>query len=123
MFDYKPTVGVRIEKRKGKKYGVKMTPYCDFYIKVGENGDEIVKALGSYGVHSKNRGKFVKVQGIENCTILSGILNNEWFNEVMILFATGKHNELDGILDLIELIEQKHDINNKQELMSLIMNK
>jgi len=121
MLKYVPTVGVRVEKRSGKKHGIKLTPYGDFYVKVDQDGDEIVKSLGSYGIHANNRGKFVKVQGIKNCEALSSIIDNAWFAEVMSIFSAENHNELEGILDIIDLIEQKHTIANKQELMTIIM--
>ena len=98
------TVGISVNRRPKMRFGIKLLPYVEIYGKIDEL--ESLKAeLLNYSIGSTLRKKSLRIQGIENCSVMTRFLNKEkysWWFECIEMFVEGKHLTRKGIKEILD---------------------
>ena len=97
--------GVMVTRRDEAQFGVRIYPYCEVH---GNREDlsSLQAELLNISVTSSLRPKFLRIQGIQNCRILTGFLdkkNRDWWFKAVELFVKGEHLKKKGILRIAKM--------------------
>ena len=92
-------------KREEAQFGLRIYPYCEVH---GSRDmlSSLQAELLNVSVTSSLRPKFLRIQGIQNCSILTGVLDKdgrEWWFKAVGLFVKGEHLKKKGILKIVRM--------------------
>ena len=101
----KIVVGVTSGKRSKMRYGIKLYPYVEVS---GEHAEllDIQSELLRFSIGSTLRPDFLRIQGIENCSLMTQFLDKNkylWWFKCMELFSQGEHLNMKGIQMILRL--------------------
>ena len=97
--------GVMVTRREEAQFGLRVYPYCE----VHSDRDRLASLqaeLLNISVTSSLRPNFLRIQGIQNCRILTGFLNKEgreWWFKAVGLFVNVEHLKKKGILKIVKM--------------------
>ena len=99
--------GVSVQRREKAKYGIRIVPYCDAVGELDELNDLKLYLLKS-GIGSTLREGFLRVQGIQNCWMMTRFypINDkklDWWRTVVKMFSEKEHLTKAGMVKILEL--------------------
>jgi len=103
-------VGVTVGRRVR---GIRLNPYIEIRGKA-EELETIRLELLKYSIGCTIRNNFLRIQGIQNCSIISPFVEKEWFKECMKMFEEGLHLTQDGRDKIMELIPRNDKSRKKK---------
>lgn len=99
------TVGLTSSKRPD---GVRLLPYCEIRSKDRIYLSRLKAELLTISVSSTVRNGFLRIQGIQNCNIITQFISTEWWLESMEMFMEGKHLTEGGLLTIAKLRDDNY---------------
>jgi len=93
-------VGITSSKRLK---GIRLNPYIEVR---GEKPtlQELQLVLLQMSIGCTIRKNFLRIQGIQNCKIISPFTEHQWFREAILLFEKGEHLTKKGREKILELV-------------------
>ena len=104
MFE-KSTVGLTSSKRPN---GVRLLPYCEIRSKDKIFLSNLKARLLTISVSSTVRNGFIRIQGIQNCNIITQFISTQWWLDAMEMFMEGKHLTEEGLLTIAKLRDDNY---------------
>jgi len=92
--------GVVANRRKSLSYGIRLWPYCEVFGNL-EDLKRLQAELLSMSVGSCLRKKSLRIQGINNCSMITQFIDNPWWKDVVLRFVNGEHHTRAGILHIL----------------------
>lgn len=108
-------VGVNVSKRKNY---VRLNPYIEIR---GDPEDlkEIQQELLIVSVGSTVRGRFLRIQGIQNCKIIAPFTHYDWFQKIMLMYDSGDHLTEEGQRKILSLVPRTDKSRTKRNRIML----
>jgi len=99
------TVGLTSSKRSK---GVRLLPYCEIRSKYRIYLSRLKAKLLTISVSSTVRKGFLRIQGIQNCNLITQFISTQWWLESMEMFMEGKHLTEEGLLTIAKLRDDNY---------------
>lgn len=97
------SVGINSSRRKD---GIRLLPYCEIRHKDIQYLAEIKARLLNLSVSCTVRKGFLRIQGIQNCLLITQYIDVMWWLEAMKLFEQGKHLTEEGLIKIAKLRDE-----------------
>ena len=97
------SVGINSSRRKD---GIRLLPYCEIRHRDIQYLAMIKAGLLNLSVSCTVRKGFLRIQGIQNCLIITQYIEVEWWLEAMNLFEKGKHLTEEGLIEIAKLRDE-----------------
>ena len=94
------SVGINTSKRLD---GIRLLPYCEVRSKDIQYLSRVKALLLNLSVSCTVRRGFLRVQGIQNCSLITQFIDIKWWLEAMEIFTTGKHLTEEGLIKIARL--------------------
>ena len=121
-------LGVIANRRPEMRHGVVVTPYVELQHIDKEHLRDVQKMLLTFSVGSTVRNQFLRVQGIQNCSLMTQFIDknvdNTWWFECLDIFVQRKYLTRKGI---VEILKRRPKVNNEklriswEEIMNTVM--
>lgn len=98
--------GLVVQRRPKSPLGYRITPYIELRLNK-EEYNKINNLLLSIGVSSTYHRGRLRIQGIQNCLLMTDIINDSWFLEVMDVYRLELNNSKSGVVKLLTLREER----------------
>ena len=119
-------LGITVSRRPHMRYGIKIHPYVE--IKGTYDDLQVLQSeLLRYSVGCTLRPTFLRIQGIQSCSIMTQFLDKDkhsWWFECLELFIQGRHLTRKGIL---AILKKRPEVKNQelrvaeQDIMDVLM--
>lgn len=110
-------------KRPNLKTGIRLMPYCEIFNQDPLFLEQVKIELLKLSVSSTVHKNFLRIQGIQNCSIMTGYIRERWWVDAIQLFLEGKHRTKKGIVEILQLRESRdgaRDMKSKASLQEVI---
>lgn len=97
------SVGINSSKRKD---GIRLLPYCEIRHKDIQYLAEIKSRSLNLSVSCTVRKGFLRIQGIQNCLLITQYIEVEWWLKAMKMFEEGKHLTEEGLIEIAKLRDE-----------------
>lgn len=94
------SVGINTSKRLDS---IRLLPYCEVRSKDISYLARVKALLLNLSVSCTVRRGFLRVQGIQNCSLITQYIEIEWWLKAMNLFERGEHLTEEGLIKIAQL--------------------
>ena len=102
--------GVNVARREEVKFGIRLVPFVEIFSTDQNYLNEIHIELLRFSVSSTVRPKFLRMQGVQNCLILSRYCKDLWWLKCMEMFEQKEHLTKDGIFKIMYMREKRGNV-------------
>ena len=103
------SVGINSSRRKT---GVRLLPYCEIRHKDIQYLARVKAMLLNLSVSCTVRKGFLRIQGIQNCLLITQFITTEWWLKAMKMFEEGKHLTDVGLIEIAKLRDENSSKKN-----------
>ena len=95
------------KRKKGDTESIRLIPCCEIRHKDIHYLSRIKALLLNLSVSCTIRKKFLRIQGVQNCSIITQFISGQdWWLQAMQMFEEGKHKTHLGIIEIAKLRDE-----------------
>lgn len=97
------------KRKKGDAESIRLIPCCEIRHRDIHYLSRIKALLLNLSVSCTIRKKFLRIQGVQNCSIITQFIDNsgqDWWLQAMQMFEEGRHKTHLGIIEIAKLRDE-----------------
>ena len=119
----KSSCGINVSIRRDAKKKIRIYPYVEVRGSNHVDLEQLKLELLNLSVGSTVRPKFLRIQGIQNCDLITPYIKPpSWWKKAMEKFLNKEHCQRDGIQEILQLRPNtRSDRTSDDEIVQLLM--